>query len=177
MALWSIGGTTGEDRPKWLYPDQIKHHYDPNMTWADMKGWNVTHESGNDELIVAVPGLSNSLLSASIVALEWGDGTYLRAGTQTVVVVYNEQIVPTAHPTLIVTASISGDVTATHTSTSKNKLTFTFTIPNAANVLSIGAQNIIGVINDGDGNLATSSLVISSDVALAIFDTPTKIVV
>ena len=175
--LWGTGIDGDESRPKWLYPDQIKHHYDPNMTWADMKGWNVTHESGNDELIVAVPGLSNSLAEASIAALEWGDGVYVRAGTQTVVVVYNEQIVPTAHPTLIVTASISGAVTATHTSTSKNRLTFTFTIPNAANVLSIGAQSIAGVINDYDGNLATSSLVISSDVAAAIFDTATKIVV
>jgi hypothetical protein len=175
--LWGTGIAGDESRPKWLYPSTIDHHYNLNKCFASMRGWEVTHENNLEELIVAIPGLSNSLAGASIAAMEWGETVYTDGTIQTVVVIYNERVTVTAGATLLVHADVAGDITATYVSTSKNQVTFNFTVPAAANVLSIDAQSIVGTIVDYDGDLGVSSLVISSDVAAAIYPAATQIVV
>lgn len=177
MALWGA-----VDGPKWLAADTISGFYDLNKVWADEKGWNVTRPDDSEELLVAIGGLATKLGVASIVGLEWGSGNYYGAATQTVVVAYNEKItVAVDHPTLVVTGSVSGSITATHTSTSSNRLIFTFTIPDGvAQTLSVAAQSITlaggSTIKDTNGTASDASVVISSGVAAGLYPSLTKAV-
>jgi hypothetical protein len=182
MALWGV--TSGSElRPKWIATDTIglNHDYDRNKVYATQAGWVVTHKNGYDELLVAISGLSDSLGAADIVGLEWGEGSYFGAGTQTVVVVYNEAITVVGHPTLAIAKSTGGTITATHTSTDKNRLTFTFTIQDAAGTLSVATQDIGlngGTLTDADGlDPKTSGVTISAAVAAAIYPAATQVVV
>ncbi|MDD4242814.1 MAG: hypothetical protein PHG08_00745 [Bacilli bacterium] len=179
MALWgAVDGT--EDRPKWLAADTISGFYDLNKVWADEKGWNVTRPDGSEELLVAIGGLATKLGTASIVGLEWGSGNFYGAGEQTVIVAYNEKItVAVSHPTLVVTGSVSGSITATHSSTSSNRLIFTFTIPDGVEEeLSIGAQSITlaggSTITDTNGTADDASVVISAGVAAGLYPSLVK---
>ena len=179
MPLWG-NSTADESKPKYLHAGNIHHHYDPNKCYATMRGWEIVDENDIPELLVAIPGLSDSLVGANISAVEWGDGNYYSANTQTVVVVYNEQVVVTGHPTLVVTGSISGAITATHSSNYRNKMTFTFTIPSGiAQSFTVADQSIDlngGTINDADGLLSTSSVVITAGIAAAIYPLAAKVV-
>lgn len=179
MPLWG-NSTADESKPKYLHVGNIHHHYDPNKCYATMRGWEIVDENDIPELLVAIPGLSDSLVAGSISALEWGTGNYYSAGTQTVVVIYNEQVVVTGHPTLVVTGSITGAITATHSANYRNKATFTFTIPDGiAQSFTVADQSINlngGTINDADGLLSNSSVVISALVAAAIHPLAAKVV-
>jgi hypothetical protein len=180
MASWGTGIAGDESRPKFLTSDSIKGFYDINKVWADMKGWNATRLDSQDELLVAIPGLSNSLGGATIAALEFGDGNYFGAATQNIIVAFNEQVTVSAlsQLTLVVTGSVSGAITATHASTSKNRLKFGFTIPDGVSqTLTVSAQTIgagTATVVDADGDGATSSRVISAGVAAALYPATTK---
>ncbi len=174
MPLWG-NSTADESKPKYILAANIGKHYDPNKLYATAAGWEITHENGLNELLVAIPGLSTSLGASDVVALEWG-GNFYGAGTATVIVCYNEEIVVTGHPTLVVTKSTGGTITATHVSNSKNRLVFSFTVTDGlATILSIGAQDIGlngGSLTDADGT--TSNVAISAPIAAAIYPTATK---
>jgi hypothetical protein len=87
-------------------------------------------------------------------------------------VTYNEKVTVTGSPTLVVTASVTGPVTATYSSTGGqgNSLVFTFTTPAAANVLSIGAQSILlagGTVTETSVSpTVNADLAIAADIAL-----------
>ena len=181
MSLWGIdstGESAGDVRPLFLHQDMIRHRYSPNKCYANMSGWTYLHQNGTKELLVAVPGLSNALGNASIVGLEWGNNNFYGASTETVVVVYNEALTVVGHPTLVVTGSTTGAITATHTATNTKQLVFTFTVPDGVNqTFTVAAQSIGlngGTINDADGDLATSSVVITAPVAAAIYPMVTE---
>ena len=175
MTLWADGTGGDETIPKYLHSDNIRHHYDPNKCYASMKGWEIFDENLLNEVLVAIPGLSNSLAGATIRALEFGDDVYTSNTLKTVVVVYNEAVTVSAlnELTLVVTGSVTGSITATHTATYKNRLTFSFTVPGELAQTLVVADQTIGAgaatVVDGDGNAATSSRVITTTVAAAMY--------
>ena len=67
--------------------------------------------------------------------------------------------------TLTVTASGQSNPTATAAAqTGTNRVVFTFTVPNAATNLSIGAQTISGTIKDAGTNVASDKVFAAGDV-------------
>jgi hypothetical protein len=182
MSLWGVGVGGDESKPKFLHVGNIGYNNDPNRAYATQSGWVYDHEFAEEELLVAISGLSDSLLNSNVVALEWGAKfTDIYGGeTQNVIVVYNEKITVVGNPTLLLTSSAGGTVTATFASASKNKLTFAFAVPaSIATTLSIGTQDINlagGTLSDADGNLASSAVLISAAVAAAMWPTATKVV-
>ena len=67
--------------------------------------------------------------------------------------------------TLTVTASGTSNPTATAAAqTGTNRVEFTFTVPNAATTLSIGAQTISGTIKDAGTNTASDKAFVAGDV-------------
>ena len=135
--LWGIKAGN-EDKPSWLNDKQKEN------TFATNAGWVLRHNSGIEETLVAIANLKTKLGAASITEVKFGAGTYTAGTTKTVRVTYNEKVTVTGTPTLVVTASVAGAITASYTSTAGqgNVLVFTFTVPAAANVLSVGAQSI-----------------------------------
>jgi len=174
--LWN-DGTGGEKKPTYILPANIGKHFDPNKTFATAAGWTVTNEQNLDEVIVAIGGLNTRLGAATITGIEWG-GNFYGGGAATLTVCYNEKIVVTGSPTIAIDKSTGGTITATYASTSKNRLTFNFTVTDGlATTLSVAAQDIAlagGTITDEDG--ATSEVAISAPVAAALYPTATKVI-
>lgn len=164
--LWGIKAGN-EVKPSWLNDDEKEN------TFATNSGWVLRHPSGTEETLVAIANLKTKLGAASITSVKFGTGTYTTATSKTVRVTYNEKVTVTGTPTLVVTASVTGAVTATYSSTvgQGNVLVFTFTTPNAAEVLSIGAQSILlagGTVTETDVSpTVNADLAIAADIALA----------
>lgn len=170
--LW--GKTSGDEhKPVWLTDAQKENCY------ATSAGWVLKHNNGIEELLVAVAGLSlaGKLAAATITSVKFGSGTYTAGTTKTVRVQFNEKVTVTGNPTLVVTGSVAGAITATYasTNTAGDTLVFNFTVPAAANVLSVGTQSVLlaggtitetGVTPTVNGELAIS--------AAAVADTGTK---
>lgn len=159
--LWGVN-PSNESKPNWLNNKQIENCY------ATSAGWMLRYPDGTEELLVAVAGLSlgTKLGNATVVAVTFGTGTYTAGTTKTVKVQFNEKVTVTGSPTLVVTGSVAGAITATYASNNAagSTLTFNFTVPAAANVLSVAAQSISlagGTIVDA-GTATASSLVISA---------------
>lgn len=165
--LWGKS-TSNESKPKWL-----KGQYPKENVFATLKGWVYKWPSGFEELLVSVPGLATLLAESTIDALKWNTGAFERSGTQSVFVSYNEAVTVTGSPTLVVTGTGgTTSITATYAAVTgeKNKIKFTFTIPNEATTLSVGAQSIAlngGSIVDAVGG-ATSSVVITAGMGTAL---------
>lgn len=146
MSQWGTS-TSNESKPNWLTDEQKER------TYATEAGWTIKQKGGVEEVLVAIRGLGTRLGTASITEVKFGTGTYTAGATRTVKVSFNEAVAVTGNPTLVVTGSVSGDVTATYASISANNtvLTFNFTVPAAGQTLSIGAQTVAlagGTIND-----------------------------
>lgn len=150
QTLWGTGGTNGtHQKPNWLTPDQA------DRCFASPAGWVLHHKNGIQELIVAVRGLSlaSKLGTTVIDKVTFAKGTFGRSQAQTVTVRFDQQVSVTGNPTLLVTNSAGGTVTATFASINadKNILTFNLTTPAAACTLTVGAQSIVlagGAINE-----------------------------
>lgn len=166
QALWGIKAGD-EAKPNWLTDDEKEN------TFASNAGWVLRHPSGIEETLVAIANLKSKLGAASITEVKFGTGTYTAAGTKTVRVTFNEKITVTGSPTLVVTGSVDGDITATYSSTSGqgNVAVFSFTVPVAGNVLSIGAQSVSlagGTIVETDVSpTVNAALTISAAIAAA----------
>lgn len=135
--LWGIKAGN-EDKPSWLNDAQKEN------TFATNAGWVLRHNSGIEETLVAIANLKSKLGAASITEVKFGAGTYTAGTTKTIRVTYNEKVTVTGSPTLVVTGSVVGAIAATYASTAGqgNVLVFSFTVPAAANVLTVGAQSI-----------------------------------
>jgi hypothetical protein len=135
--LWGIKAGN-EVKPSWLNDKQKEN------TFATNSGWTLRHGSGIEETLVAIANLKTKLGAASITEVKFGTGTYTAGTAKTIRVTYNEKVTVTGSPTLVVTGSVAGAITATYSSTAGqgNVLVFTFTVPAAANVLTVGAQSI-----------------------------------
>lgn len=136
--LWGVKAGQSEMKPNWL-TDKAKEN-----TFATNSGWVLRHNSGIEETLVAVANLKTKLGASSITEVKFGTGTFTAGATRTVRVTYNEKVTVTGSPTIVVTGSVAGAITATYTSTSGqgNVLVFSFTVPTVPNTLSIGTQSI-----------------------------------
>ena len=159
MPLWGKT-TTDESKPKWL--DNVNKNGLAEDCFATEAGWVLRHYKGTDknaavaagdywdEILVAIGGLAGGtsatagLGAANITGVFFEQESLAQGATGTVVVVYNELVdVAVSNPTLVVTGSTTGAVTATYArGTGLNRLEFDFTVPSATETLSIGAQSI-----------------------------------
>lgn len=164
--LWGIKAGN-EDKPSWLNAAQKEN------TFATNAGWVLRHNSGIEETLVAIANLKSKLGAASITEVKFGTGTYTAGTTKTIRVTYNEKVTVTGSPTLVVTGSVAGAITATYTSTAGqgNVLVFSFTVPAAANVLTVGAQSIAlntgTIVETGVTPTVNADLAISAAAAAA----------
>jgi len=159
MPLWGKT-TTDESKPKWL--DNVNKNSKAEDCFATESGWVLRHYKGSDkntavangdywdELLVAIGGLAGGasttagLGAATITGVFFEQESLSQGDTGTVVVVYNELVdVAVSNPTLVVTGTVTGSVTATYArGTGLNRLEFDFTVPSATETLSIGAGSI-----------------------------------
>ena len=159
MPLWGKT-TTDESKPKWL--DNVNKNGLAEDCFATEAGWVLRHYKGTDkttavaagdywdEVLVAIGGLAGGtsatagLGAANITGVFFEQESLAQGATGTVVVVYNELVdVAVDNPTLVVTGTVTGSVTATYArGTGLNRLEFDFTVPSATETLSIGAQTI-----------------------------------
>ena len=159
MPLWGKT-TTDESKPKWL--DNVNKNSKAEDCFATESGWVLRHYKGSDkntavangdywdELLVAIGGLAGGasttagLGAATITGVFFEQESLSQGDTGTVVVVYNELVdVAVSNPTLVVTGSTTGAVTATYArGTGLNRLEFDFTVPSQTETLSIGAGSI-----------------------------------
>ena len=171
--LWGIKAGN-EDKPSWLNDAQKEN------TFATNAGWVLRHNSGIEETLVAIANLKSKLGAASITEVKFGAGTYTAGTTKTIRVTYNEKVTVTGSPTLVVTGSVDGAIAATYTSTAGqgNVLVFSFTVPAAANVLTVGAQSIdlnAGTIVETDVTPAVNADLAISAAAAAAAGTKTAV--
>jgi hypothetical protein len=138
QTLWGVKSGQSEMKPNWL-TDAEKEN-----TFATNAGWVLRQPTGIEETLVAVSNLKTKLGAATITEVRFGSGVFTAGTTRTVRVSYNEKVTVTGNPTLVVTGSVEGPITATYSSTSGqgNVLVFSFTVPDAPNTLSIGTQTI-----------------------------------
>ena len=159
MPLWGKT-TTDESKPKWL--DNVNKNGLAEDCFATEAGWVLRHYKGTDkntavaagdywdEVLVAIGGLAGGasttagLGAATITGVFFEQESLAQGATGTVVVVYNELVdVAVSNPTLVVTGSVTGAVTATYArGTGLNRLEFDFTVPSQTETLSIGAGSI-----------------------------------
>ena len=159
MPLWGKT-TTDESKPKWLA--NVNKNGLAEDCFATEAGWVLRHYKGTDkntavaagdywdEVLVAIGGLAGGasttagLGAATITGVFFEQESLAQGATGTVVVVYNELVdVAVSNPTLVVTGSVTGAVTATYArGTGLNRLEFDFTVPSATETLSIGAGSI-----------------------------------
>jgi len=178
MPLWGKS-TTDESKPKWL--DRVNKNGLLEDCFATEQGWVLRHYKGADkatarywdEVLVAIGGLggdgaSDLLAAGDITAVFFEQEALAQTDTGTVVVIYNEQVDVTGSPTLDVTGSVTGAVTATYArGTGTNRLEFDFTVPSATETLSIGAQSINlagGTIFDKGSSDASDLAFVAGDV-------------
>ena len=155
MPLW---GKTTSDESKPKYLDNVNKNGLAEDCFATEEGWVLRHYKGSDkntarfwdEVLVAIGGLAGGasttegLGAANITGVFFEQESLAQGATGTVVVVYNELVdVAVSNPTLVVTGSTTGAVTATYArGTGLNRLEFDFTVPSQTETLSIGAQSI-----------------------------------
>jgi hypothetical protein len=170
MPLWG-NSTSDEKRPTWLRPDDGPAN-NLNECFADERGWVIKHADGNEEVIVAIGGLSGygttdqGLGAATIVRVFFGASGFGTDSTGTVFVQYNEKVdVKNLAARLNVTASIDGTIVAYATATTASKrVGFAFTTPADEQTLIIPGQTIVGIITDTSTSVASDKIFISTEV-------------
>ena len=182
---WGDGSIVGfETKPRYLVNANIRQRFnDPNRCFATGKGWVYDiHPTKDEEVLVAIQDLSKRLLTAKVVAIEWGDASSniaLPNSVQTVILVFNERITVLGTPSFAIsTTGFDTNIVASFISAYKNKLTFEFTVPAVASgTLSIEEQDIIdGSLHDYDGNLEESARLIPADVCQNIYPSNGKVI-
>ena len=183
MPLW--GKTTSdESKPKWL--DNVNKNSKAEDCFATESGWVLRHYKGTDkntavangdywdELLVAIGGLAGAgsttegLGAATITGVFFEQESLSQGDTGTVVVVFNELVTVANSPTVVVTGSSTGAVTATYArGTGLNRLEFDFTVPSATETLSIAAQTI-GTA--GSATIKDSGQTVDADLTIATGD-------
>ena len=179
MALWG-NSSSDESKPKWT-TDGNKTA-DKQNVFATEQGWVLRHYKGSDkntarywdELLVAIGGLAGAgsttegLGAATITGVFFEQESLSQGDTGTVVVVFNELVTVANSPTVVVTGSSTGAVTATYArGTGLNRLEFDFTVPSATETLSIGAQTI-GTA--GSATIKDSGQTVDADLTIAAGD-------
>ena len=180
MPLW---GKTTSDESKPKYLDNVNKNGLAEDCFATEEGWVLRHYKGTDkntarywdEILVSIGGLAGGasttegLGAANITGVFFEQESLAQGATGTVVVVYNELVdVAVSNPTLVVTGSTTGAVTATYArGTGLNRLEFDFTVPSATETLSIAAQTI-GTA--GSATIKDSGQTVDADLTIATGD-------
>ena len=180
MPLW---GKTTSDESKPKYLDNVNKNGLAEDCFATEEGWVLRHYKGSDkntarywdEILVSIGGLAGGasttegLGAANITGVFFEQESLAQGATGTVVVVYNELVdVAVSNPTLVVTGSTTGAVTATYArGTGLNRLEFDFTVPSATETLSIAAQTI-GTA--GSATIKDSGQTVDADLTIATGD-------
>ena len=180
MPLW---GKTTSDESKPKYLDNVNKNGLAEDCFATEEGWVLRHYKGSDkntarfwdEVLVSIGGLAGGasttegLGAANITGVFFEQESLAQGATGTVVVVYNELVdVAVSNPTLVVTGSTTGAVTATYArGTGLNRLEFDFTVPSATETLSIAAQTI-GTA--GSATIKDSGQTVDADLTIATGD-------
>jgi hypothetical protein len=170
MPLWG-NSTSDEKRPTWLRADD-KPANDLNQCFADERGWVIRHADGNEEVLVAIGGLSGAgsttagLGNATILRVYFGATGFATDSTGTVFVQYNEEVdVKNLAATLNVTGSVSGTLVAyATTATAATTVGFAFTTGSGDETLTIPGQTIVGIITDTSTAVASDKIFISTEV-------------
>jgi hypothetical protein len=173
MPLWG-NSTSDEKRPTWLRAGDGPAN-NINECFADERGWVIKHADGNEEVIVAIGGLSGygttdqGLGAATIVRVFFSKTGFGTDSIGTVFVQYNEKVnVKNLAATLEVEGSIDGTLVAYATTTTANKrVGFAFTTPGAEQTLVIPGQTIVGIITDTSTSVASDKIFISTEVTAA----------
>ena len=143
MPLW---GKTTSDESKPKYLDNVNKNGLAEDCFATEEGWVLRHYKGSDkntarywdEVLVSIGGLAGAgsttegLGAATITGVFFEQESLAQGATGTVVVVFNELVTVANSPTVVVTGSSTGAVTATYArGTGLNRLEFDFTVPSA----------------------------------------------
>lgn len=179
MPLW---GKTTSDESKPKYLDNVNKNGLAEDCFATEEGWVLRHYKGSDkntarywdEVLVSIGGLAGAgsttegLGAATITGVFFEQESLAQGATGTVVVVFNELVTVANSPTVVVTGSSTGAVTATYArGTGLNRLEFDFTVPSATETLSIAAQTI-GTA--GSDTIKDSGQTVDADLTIATGD-------
>ena len=179
MPLW---GKTTSDESKPKYLDNVNKNGLAEDCFATEEGWVLRHYKGSDkntarywdEVLVSIGGLAGAgsttegLGAATITGVFFEQESLAQGATGTVVVVFNELVTVANSPTVVVTGSSTGAVTATYArGTGLNRLEFDFTVPSATETLSIAAQTI-GTA--GSATIKDSGQIVDADLTIAAGD-------
>ena len=179
MPLW---GKTTSDESKPKYLDNVNKNGLAEDCFATEEGWVLRHYKGSDkntarywdEILVSIGGLAGAgsttegLGAATITGVFFEQESLAQGATGTVVVVFNELVTVANSPTVVVTGSSTGAVTATYArGTGLNRLEFDFTVPSATETLSIAAQTI-GTA--GSATIKDSGQTVDADLTIATGD-------
>ena len=179
MPLW---GKTTSDESKPKYLDNVNKNGLAEDCFATEEGWVLRHYKGSDkntarfwdEILVSIGGLAGGasttegLGAANITGVFFEQESLAQGATGTVVVVFNELVTVANSPTVVVTGSSTGAVTATYArGTGLNRLEFDFTVPSATETLSIAAQTI-GTA--GSATIKDSGQTVDADLTIATGD-------
>lgn len=137
MPQWGTS-TANESKPNWLTATQLENCY------AVPGGWAIKRADGTEEILVAIRTLDTRLGAPTITKVAFS-GALNAGATGVIKVSYNEKVLVTGTPTLVVTGSVAGAVTATYASINTNStiLSFNYTVPAAGNVLRVAAQSLV----------------------------------
>lgn len=154
MPLWGTS-PSDESKPKYLTEEEKA------STYATKSGWVFKRADGTEEILVAIGGLGETLGAADVSDVYFANtaASYTQGNANAfVTVAFNESVVVTGAPTLVVSGSTT-DATATYASGSgSNKLQFKFAVPAETQTLTIEAQSIAlagGTIKDSSNTAAT----------------------
>ena len=179
MPLW---GKTTSDESKPKYLDNVNKNGLAEDCFATEEGWVLRHYKGSDkntarywdEVLVSIGGLAGAgsttegLGAATITGVFFEQESLAQGATGTVVVVFKELVTVANSPTVVVTGSSTGAVTATYArGTGLNRLEFEFTVPSATETLSIAAQTI-GTA--GSATIKDSGQTVDADLTIATGD-------
>ena len=179
MPLW---GKTTSDESKPKYLDNVNKNGLAEDCFATEEGWVLRHYKGSDkntarywdEVLGSIGGLAGAgsttegLGAATITGVFFEQESLAQGATGTVVVVFNELVTVANSPTVVVTGSSTGAVTATYArGTGLNRLEFDFTVPSATETLSIAAQTI-GTA--GSATIKDSGQTVDADLTIATGD-------
>ena len=179
MPLW---GKTTSDESKPKYLDNVNKNGLAEDCFATEEGWVLRHYKGSDkntarywdEVLVSIGGLAGAgsttegLGAATITGVFFEQESLAQGATGTVVVVFNELVTVANSPTVVVTGSSTGAVTATYArGRGLNRLEFDFTVPSATETLSIAAQTI-GTA--GSATIKDSGQTVDADLTIATGD-------
>ena len=172
-------GTTAADdtnKPFWLTASEKEN------TYATASGWVYKQPSGNEEVLVAIRDLADTLGVPNLTGASFAAATYTASAATTFSAYYDEQItLASGTPTIAITydGGTNPTTTAVAGEADGNGITWTFTVPAEGGVKTASATgggtlvegtytNVgsAGVTNSGGGTGARFTVVVNEALAI-----------